>query len=1166
MKLLRAFSLVCCGLVCAVATSAPATAAVVMGTGNSSLLGGDLSDPDDTVVDTEDYGAGKPEDEMRPPKATWVKMRSMPNSPPGSIPHQMHAYQSWQNTPACAIFLNKPENRKWYISFIDGGNGGPTEDDPFSCAIQLKQPYVLTHFTITTAAEMPDRDPRQWAVQGSNTGEDDDWTEIYRCDAADRNASPFQVNGRLQTMLFTSFTTASMAKDVSPADLKKLEARLKDQKIEKADFVNTKQAFSWYRIVVFSCFNPNSTTFRDFNRPPGFSLGQMELFGVPGVAVPAVAKARTPRTRIPADKLIKPEAYDPAFIISYWCGPTKEETTLERYKEIADCGFNVAQGFLWEPASPELVKLNMKYLDLCQQVGIKGLVWDGISLQAGGFDKRPTPEEIPRIEKTLDGMIAQYSAHPAFMGFILGDEGNNLEGNHRLGVINEYLARKDPKHLPYYNLLPAYAFNPLSTYDEFVARYIEDAKPALVSYDHYRQMFESGDERTYWYNMELMRKKCAAARLPFNQIIVSNRHMGYRECSEVDLRWQVYTSLAYGSRGIQYFTYWFTPGLAWADAPALISKDGKRDVKWEYVRKINRRIAKLGPTLARLTSTGAYCTAPIPPGARKLAAGAPVRKAEGGALAIGCFQDPEGKQYVMVVNRSFGSPVTAMLTFDDRVTSAAEISQDSGEILEYVAASKGPLGVKLEPGEGRLFILSESGIFHSPPAEVFGGRDLELAAIEFEPTKPENKGSGAIFWRAQGAASFETMPLAALDATHFKVTLPAAATKAPFEYYLEMQESGEKPVREPERGSDGPLQVTPDQTPPTAVSVLRSTFARSYRVVLGWEPASDDRGVAGYRLFRGAADNFPIADAVALAKISAQQLQFADEEPPLKQTVWYAVQPVDVVGREGPATYVRVDVPDHQPPDNTLSLQAVPGSKCVMLTWSGAMEPIVTALEIHRGAGADGAFEKVAEVTDLASTRYLDKGVEHGTKYRYSIRPRSKANLLGEPGQIASAAPLKYLKRINCGGPAVAAADGVDWEADNNPKSENLRVSGTSTYTAKSPVNSTGEVKEVCRTERWANRQVSYGFPVDPGRYEVALIFAETNPNFAAKGKRPFDISINEEKVKEKVDIFSEAGGAMTPWILKHQIDVSGGELLIRLDANRAGPAIKAIEIRSVGD
>ena len=65
-------------------------------------------------------------------------------------------------------------------------------------------------------------------------------------------------------------------------------------------------------------------------------------------------------------------------------------------------------------------------------------------------------------------MIARYSSHPAFLGFILGDEGNNKEGNHRLGYVNQYLLKKDPKHLPYYNLLPAYAFKPLNTYDDFV--------------------------------------------------------------------------------------------------------------------------------------------------------------------------------------------------------------------------------------------------------------------------------------------------------------------------------------------------------------------------------------------------------------------------------------------------------------------------------------------------------------------------------------------------------------------------------------------------------------------------------------------------------------------------------------------------------------------------
>lgn len=171
----------------------------------------------------------------------------------------------------------------------------------------------------------------------------------------------------------------------------------------------------------------------------------------------------------------------------------------------------------------------------------------------------------------------------------------------------------------------------------------------------------------------------------------------------------MYTSLAYGSRGIQYFTYWFVPGLAWADAPALISKEGKRDVKWEYVKRINRRIAKLGPTLVRLTSTGAYCTDPVPPGARGLnasaAADAPVKKGEGGPLLVGCFTDPDGKQYVFPVNRSFSNRITARLAMDEKFVSACELSQETGKPLPGASVKRKALEVRLEPGEGRLFLL-----------------------------------------------------------------------------------------------------------------------------------------------------------------------------------------------------------------------------------------------------------------------------------------------------------------------------------------------------------------------------------------------------------------------------------------------------------------------------
>jgi|GEM_PF-158875 len=1167
MILRQMFTAFAIWLVVAVAFSLVATAAVTLGTGNNSLVGGDLSDPENLLTDAGDYATAKPEAEMKPPKATWLNLVCGPTSAPGATGHQIHAYHSWQNSPACAIFLNKPETSKWFISFIDGGNGGPTEDEPFFCAIELKQAHVLTHFTLTSAAEMPDRDPLQWAIQGSNTGDDQDWVDIYRCDATDRVNAPFREDGRMETNLFTSFTSDSMAKDISPAELQKLTKRLRDKTIPKADFLNKGIAYSWFRIVVYSCFNPNSTTFEDFNRPPGFSLGQLELFGTPGPPPPNIAKARAPRVKLTASELIKPEAYDPAFIISYWCGPPKAETTVERYQEIKDCGFNVAHPAIdiyWEPSTPANDDHNRKYLDVCQKVGLKGLVWDG-AIPKGNVWNKPAASEIPQIEKSLDGLIEKYASHPAFFGYVLGDE-MGIEQHPRLGIVTQYLLKKDPQHLPYYNLLPNYAFKQNSEYEAMVSDYIETVKPALVSWDHYRQMFEGGDEKFYWHNLEIMRKLCLKKQIPFNQIIVSFKHMGYRECSEADMRWQVYTSLAYGSRGIQYFTYWFVKDLAWAEAPALISKDGKRDVKWDYVKKINHRIAKLGPTLARLTSTGVYCTAPIPPGGRKVRAGSPVTKAEGGPLAIGCFQDPEGKQYLMVVNRSFDATVTAALTLNERIISVAEISQETGAALEPQPTTQKPLAVPLQPGEGRLFVLSETGLFYRPLAEIHGGKDIDLTTIDFEPLKPENKSTGSIFWRKKGQAAFTSLPLAAVDATHFKITLPSAITAAPFEYYIEMKEPNEKPVYEPELGPEAPLVATPDQTPPTVVAGLTASTIKSYRVTLAWRPASDDRGVAGYRIYRGAEDAFAIGDKVALSTAAASDQTFTDDSPPRNQTVWYALQAVDVVGRLGALQYVRVDVPDHQPPDNTIVLHATPGSKSVILTWSGEMEPIVSSLEIYRGESSEGETQKIGEVTDMLAANYIDKEAVYGNQYRYEMRPRSREGLLGKSGTIVTGSPLKYLRRINCGGPEIASQDGVSWEADGDGEHSNLITSGTATYPVTDPIRGTGIIKDLCQTERWANGKIGYTFNVDPGRYEVLLVFAETNPHFFEAAQRPFDILINGQKVAEKVDIVTKAGGPMTSWECRNVVEITDRNLTILLAANDVGPALKAIEIRSVND
>jgi hypothetical protein len=115
---------------------------------------------------------------------------------------------------------------------------------------------------------------------------------------------------------------------------------------------------------------------------------------------------------------------------------------------------------------------------------------------------------------------------------------------------------------------------------------------------------------------------------------------------------------------------------------------------------------KLGPTLVQLTSTGVYCTEPIPPGGRKLARSAPAKKAEGGVMAIGCFVDRNANEFILVVNRSFDTKIMGKLTLDDMIVSASEVSQETGQLVEPVSVVQKPLESSLEPGEGRLYKLS----------------------------------------------------------------------------------------------------------------------------------------------------------------------------------------------------------------------------------------------------------------------------------------------------------------------------------------------------------------------------------------------------------------------------------------------------------------------------
>ena len=128
--------------------------------------------------------------------------------------------------------------------------------------------------------------------------------------------------------------------------------------------------------------------------------------------------------------------------------------------------------------------------------------------------------------------------------------------------------------------------------------------------------------------------------------------------------------------------------------------------KYDNVQKINRRIAKLGATLTQVTSTGVYHTDPVPPGGHRLAKTGPVKKAEGGALTIGCFVDRNAQEYILVVNRSFSAACVAKLALHEKILSAVEISRETGKPLAPVSVAGKTLDIPLDPGDGRMYLLS----------------------------------------------------------------------------------------------------------------------------------------------------------------------------------------------------------------------------------------------------------------------------------------------------------------------------------------------------------------------------------------------------------------------------------------------------------------------------
>jgi hypothetical protein len=381
-------------------------------------------------------------------------------------------------------------------------------------------------------------------------------------------------------------------------------------------------------------------------------------------------------------------------IVSYWCGPTLTDAVA---KQMAEGGWN-------------LVWCNEQNLDVAQRHGLRAQIQDGLLTPA-------TLDDPKRLEQ-LDAFIERVRKHPAMYAYYITDEPSAAQFS-GLGKLVGYLKQRDPAHLAYINLFPTYANNEqlgakgdtVTAYREYLQRFVAEVKPALLSYDH-DQFSLAGDNPDYFLNLEMVRRASLEARVPFLNIVQASTWAPkvMRVPGPDEMRYLVYTTLAYGAQGISYYIYTCANHLG-----GIANADGTPTELYLPLQKLNREFVAIASQIQSLQSVGVYHAGMLPPGAVPLPedtafqidpplTSIDYKKSERAkGVLLGCFGVPGNNHiqatHAVVVNLDYKNSMTITL----RGANALELFDASNGT--WSGSGNKRMELKLQGGSGKLVRL-----------------------------------------------------------------------------------------------------------------------------------------------------------------------------------------------------------------------------------------------------------------------------------------------------------------------------------------------------------------------------------------------------------------------------------------------------------------------------
>lgn len=366
-----------------------------------------------------------------------------------------------------------------------------------------------------------------------------------------------------------------------------------------------------------------------------------------------------------------------------WYGVPAASTSDENFQTMREAGFTHSQSYTYTRVQEVEAALDSAY-----EAGMK---------------------LIPNFTGDRAYFSSLFKDHPALEAYFLYDEPDaSLFAS--LAAQVQDVATLDADHWSYINL---YAGD-----ESYVNSYLSTVPVEVLSFDQYPITTGSVVSADFYSNLERFSQKASTADMPLWCFALSTAHWDFPVPNLSHLRFQMYSNLAYGAQGLQYFTYWH-PGSPFSDAP--VDTNGLPTATWDVVQSMNQEIAGLSDVFvgAEVVEVG-HTGASIPTGTTLYQpSGSILSLTTTGSSGAVVSELTNGLQeYVVIVNRDLANTMTLDIGVDSSA-SYARVNKDGS----FDAPVSGTLQYTVDPAD--IVVLRKA-----IPGDVTGDGVVDQADVQ----------------------------------------------------------------------------------------------------------------------------------------------------------------------------------------------------------------------------------------------------------------------------------------------------------------------------------------------------------------------------------------------------------------------------------------------------